>query len=119
MITSHHFSAILPVKKSVFNWQQKDFLEFLNNAAKTAGLTVVGELAHTFQPQGVSAVVLLSESHVALHFWPEESKITIDVHICDYQHDNLNKAEYLTQILTQEVSDLENLNNWKYLSCDG
>ena len=116
MITSHHFSGILPVKKSVFNWKQKEFLEVLKTSANTAGLTVVGELAYTFQPQGVSAVVLLSESHIALHFWPEESKITIDIHICDYQQDNLDKAKYLTKILTQELSNIEHLNNWKYIS---
>ncbi|NET02861.1 MAG: S-adenosylmethionine decarboxylase [Sphaerospermopsis sp. SIO1G1] len=116
MIISHHFSAILPVKKSVFNWRQKDFLEVLKDSADTSGLTVVGELAYTFQPQGVSAVVLLSESHIALHFWPEESKITIDIHICDYQNDNLTKAKLLTQILTQEISSLKYLYSWKYTS---
>ncbi|TAE56027.1 MAG: S-adenosylmethionine decarboxylase [Nostocales cyanobacterium] len=118
MIKSHHFSAILPVKNTVFNWQKRDFVEVLKKAADTAGLTVVGELAVAFQPQGVSAVILLLESHVALHFWPEESKITIDIHICDYENDNLAKARFLTEILTQEISSIEYLNSWHYLFID-
>ena len=40
-------------------------------AAQTAGLTVVASAHHRFEPQGLSAVVILSESHVAAHTWPE------------------------------------------------
>ncbi|WP_325078365.1 S-adenosylmethionine decarboxylase family protein [Sphaerospermopsis aphanizomenoides] len=119
VIKSHHFSAILPVSQTVFNWQKTDFIEVLKNAANTAGLTVVGEVSFAFQPQGVSAVILLAESHIALHFWPEESKVTIDIHICDYQKDNLVKAQLLTQILTQEMSSCEYLNNWHYFAISG
>ncbi|QYX34310.1 S-adenosylmethionine decarboxylase [Sphaerospermopsis torques-reginae ITEP-024] len=118
MIKSHHFSAILPVQQTVFNWQKTDFIEVLKKAADTAELTVVGEVSFAFQPQGVSAVILLAESHIALHFWPEESKVTIDIHICDYQKDNLQKAQFLTQLLTQEFSSCEYLNNWHYFSID-
>ena len=43
----------------------------LHDAARTAGLTVVAGAHHRFEPQGLSAVVILSESHVAAHTWPE------------------------------------------------
>lgn len=119
MIKSHHFSAILPVTNTVFSWQKIDFMKVLKNAANSAELTVIGEVSFAFQPQGISAVILLAESHIALHFWPEESKVTIDIHICDYQKDNLAKARLLTQILTQEISSCEYLNNWHYLSISG
>jgi S-adenosylmethionine/arginine decarboxylase-like enzyme len=119
VIKSHHFSAILPVQKTVFNWQQKDFMAVLKKAADTAELTVIGEVSFAFQPQGISAVILLAESHIALHFWPEESKVTIDIHICDYQQDNLQKAQLLTQLITQEISSCEYLNSWHYLSISG
>jgi S-adenosylmethionine decarboxylase len=119
VIKSHHFSAILPATQIVCSWQKTEFIEVLKKAANTAELNVVGELAFAFQPQGVSAVVLLSESHIALHFWPEQAKVTIDIHICDYQKDNLVKAQLLTQILTKEISSSEYLNNWHYLSISG
>jgi S-adenosylmethionine/arginine decarboxylase-like enzyme len=119
VIKSHHFSAILPVQKKVFNWQKTDFIEVLKKAADTAELTVVGEVGFAFQPQGISAVILLAESHIALHFWPEECKVTIDIHICDYQKDNLQKAQLLTKILTQKISSCEYINNWHYSSITG
>ncbi|WP_216595231.1 S-adenosylmethionine decarboxylase [Cylindrospermum stagnale] len=103
----------MPASKTVFSWEAADFIQVLKNASQTAGLTVVGELAFAFQPQGVSAVVLLAESHIALHFWPEEAKVTIDIHICDYQKDNLEKAKILTEILTKQISQFDV--DWQYL----
>jgi S-adenosylmethionine decarboxylase len=115
VIKSHHFSAILPASQIVFSWEAADFIRVLKNAAKTAKLTVIGELAYAFQPQGVSAVILLAESHVALHFWPEEAKVTIDIHICDYQEENQEKARLLAKILTMEISKSDRISNWNYL----
>ena len=43
----------------------------LRDAAREAGLTVVSGARHRFDPQGVSVVVILSESHIAAHTWPE------------------------------------------------
>jgi S-adenosylmethionine/arginine decarboxylase-like enzyme len=111
VIKSHHFSAVLPVTQIVFSWQKTDLIEVLKKAANTAGLSVVGELAFAFQSQGVSAVILLSESHIALHFCPEENQVTIDLHICGYQEYNLAKAQLLTQILTKKISNSEYIKN--------
>ncbi|MTJ08295.1 S-adenosylmethionine decarboxylase [Anabaena sp. UHCC 0204] len=116
MIKSHHFSAILSASPAVFNWDKKDFIAVLKNAADTAELNVVGEIAVEFVPQGISTVVLLAESHIALHFWPEAAKVTIDIHICDYQTDNLEKGRFLANILTREISNDDSLENWHYLS---
>ena len=43
----------------------------LLDAARETGLTVVSSTHHRFKPQGLSAVVILSESHIASHTWPE------------------------------------------------
>lgn len=43
----------------------------LLGAAQTAGLTAVSSAHHRFEPQGLSAVIILSESHIAAHTWPE------------------------------------------------
>ena len=45
----------------------------LEGAVSRAGLTEVGRTRHRFEPQGLSAVVLLSESHLAIHTWPESA----------------------------------------------
>ena len=44
-------------------------------------------------------VVLLAESHLALHTWPERSGVTLDVYVCNFGADNSNKAEALLAAL--------------------
>ena len=67
-----------------------------------AGLQPVGELFHRFEstahaasdaPQGVTGVVLLAESHLAVHTWPERGEVTIDVYVCHVGRDNSARAQ--------------------------
>lgn len=51
-------------------------------AAREAGATVVGELVHAFQPQGVTGLLLLAESHLSVHTWPERGYAAVDVYTC-------------------------------------
>ena len=58
-------------------------------AVKAAGLTPVGELFHRFPaPGGVTGVVLLAESHLAVHTWPELGAVTLDAYVCNFGADN-------------------------------
>jgi S-adenosylmethionine decarboxylase proenzyme len=70
-------------------------------AAQRAGLTVVGERFFQFEPQGVTGTVLLAESHVAIHTWPEAGFVTVDVYVCNYTTDNSNKAQRLFDALEE------------------
>ena len=54
----------------------------LVNAARAAGATVVETVFHKFAPFGISGVVVLAESHVAIHIWPENRYAAIDVFTC-------------------------------------
>ena len=119
MIISHHLSAILTACQAMFDWTEADFVIFLKTAAKSAELTTVGEVSCSFQPQGISAVILLEESHVALHFWPEEGKVTIDIHVCDYQQDNQEKAKLLAKLLTLQITGDDSIEHWNYLCITG
>lgn len=118
-LRSHHLSAILTTSSSVYDWSEADFVSVLKSAALTAKLTPVAEVAVTFQPQGVSAVLLLEESHVALHFWPEKRKVSVDIHVCDYHQDNRDKAKTLADILTLKLSENSQKESWKYLEMIG
>lgn len=51
-------------------------------AAREAGATVVGELVHAFEPQGVTGLLLLAESHLSVHTWPERGYAAVDVYTC-------------------------------------
>lgn len=56
--------------------------EIMLAAALQAGATVIGESFHRFQPQGVSGVVVISESHLSIHTWPERGYAALDFYTC-------------------------------------
>ncbi len=69
-------------------------------AVADAGLQAVGDLFHPFPaPGGVTGMVLLAESHLAVHTWPELGAVTLDVYVCNLQGDNGPRAMALLQTL--------------------
>jgi S-adenosylmethionine decarboxylase len=56
--------------------------DVLLSAAKEAGASVVGESFHQFAPHGVSGAVLIAESHLFLHTWPEYGYAALDIFTC-------------------------------------
>jgi S-adenosylmethionine decarboxylase len=119
VIISHHLSAILTVSDNILSLSKEDFISLLSDAALSANMQPVGEVAVEFQPQGISAVILLSESHVALHLWTEHKKVCIDIHVCDYQQNNLEKAKKLANLLTLKLSGDNCHEEWHYLKVLG
>jgi S-adenosylmethionine decarboxylase proenzyme len=70
------------------------------HAVAGAGLGAVGELFHRFPaPGGVTGVVLLAESHLAVHTWPELGAVTLDVYVCNLHGDNSARAQALLDAL--------------------
>jgi len=49
--------------------------------------------------QGVTGVVLLVESHLAVHTWPEIACVTLDVYVCNFGVDNSHRAHALLATL--------------------
>lgn len=69
-------------------------------AVADAGLTAVGELFHTFPaPGGITGVVLLAESHLAVHTWPELGAVTLDAYVCNIGQDNSERARQMVEAL--------------------
>ena len=54
----------------------------LNRAAKLAKATVLNLISNKFEPQGVTAIALLSESHISIHTWPESNYSAVDIFTC-------------------------------------
>lgn len=54
----------------------------LRDAAKQAGATVINIVTHKFCPQGMSGLVLLAESHISIHTWPEYGYVAVDTYTC-------------------------------------
>jgi spermidine synthase len=74
-------------------------------STRAAGLCVVGEVWHSFALSeqsggGITGVLLLAESHAAIHTWPEKDCVTLDVYVCNFGQDNSVKAEQLLAALT-------------------
>lgn len=65
------------------------------NAVNEVGLSIVGDFFHGFAGGGVTGVVVLAESHVAIHTWPESAYVTLDVFVCNYNRDNSLMAKQL------------------------
>jgi S-adenosylmethionine decarboxylase len=57
-------------------------LEALTLAAKEAHATILKTAYHRFSPHGVTAFLLLSESHISIHTWPELNKAALDIYTC-------------------------------------
>ena len=65
---------------------------------------MVDEKFHTFpdvdgQPGGITGALLLAESHLAVHTWPERRGVTLDVYVCNFTGDNCTKAQQLFDTL--------------------
>ena len=54
----------------------------LLKAARQANTTVVSQTFHRFAPQGVSGVVVIAESHISIHTWPELGYAAVDIFTC-------------------------------------
>ena len=56
------------------------------------GLTPVGQVFHQFgsaaEPAGATGAVILAESHLAVHTWPEMNAVTLDLYVCNFSQDN-------------------------------
>lgn len=78
-------------------------------ACKTAGLSVLGEHFYQFegfdavQDGGATGAVILAESHLAVHTWPERSEVSLDVYVCNVTADNTLKAEKLYQLMIEAL----------------
>ncbi|HXJ09829.1 MAG TPA: polyamine aminopropyltransferase, partial [Burkholderiales bacterium] len=64
-----------------------------------SGLTTMDATFHTFDGGGFTGTVVLAESHLAIHTWPERQGLTLDVYVCNYSADNSAKAKKLFEQL--------------------
>ena len=54
----------------------------VNKAAKLAKAKVLNLISNSFDPQGVTAIALLAESHISIHTWPESNYSAVDIFTC-------------------------------------
>ena len=77
-----------------------DFLkQSLLEAVRRSGATIVKSVFHRYAPQGVSGVVVIAESHMSIHTWPEYNYASVDFFTCGQTVDPYKAKEYLREML--------------------
>jgi S-adenosylmethionine decarboxylase proenzyme len=83
---------------------EKVITKLFVDAARKAKATVVEQVFHKFNPHGVSGVVVISESHLAVHTWPEYGYAAVDVFTCGTEIDPWVAQKYIAVGLKSENS---------------
>jgi len=78
----------------------------LNRAAKLANATVLNLISNKFEPQGVTAIALLAESHISIHTWPESYYSAVDIFTCGQNMMPELASEYLIESLIAKEHSL-------------
>ncbi len=92
---------------------KKKLKEILIKAVLQAKSTPLECVIHKFEPHGITGVVLLSESHMAIHTWPEINYIAIDIFTCG-ERTLPNKAiEYLKEALKPKKFEIKEIKRGK------
>ncbi|MDV3426180.1 MAG: adenosylmethionine decarboxylase [Bacillota bacterium] len=72
---------------------------YMNEAAKAAKATIVQSVFHVFNPHGISGAVIIMESHITIHTWPEYGYAAVDLFTCGDTIDPWTAFEYLKEKL--------------------
>lgn len=70
----------------------------LEKAAKKMNLTVVKSTIHSFSPIGVSGVIVIQESHLAIHTWPEYNYVALDFFTCNKAYELTDGINWLKEM---------------------
>lgn len=93
---THYILEACEANEELLN--NKDFImESLREAIIKSNATLMDEMSIEFTPQGITAVCLLSESHISIHTWPEKNYAAIDIFTCGKHCDPLAACNYLVK----------------------
>lgn len=82
--------------------------KIMTEAARRCGATIVQIVFHLFNPHGVSGVVVIAESHLAIHTWPEYRYAAVDIFTCGTKVDPWKAHEHIKeQLRAERYSTLE------------
>ena len=83
------------------------FAELCLQMVRDAGLTVMDSTFKQFEGSGFTGTVVLAESHLAIHTWPERQGLTLDIYVCNFSGDNSEKARALFRALVDHFQPTE------------
>jgi len=87
---------------------------FMLEAAKIAEATIVGEFFHEFSPYGISGIVIIAESHISIHTWPERNFAAIDIFTCSDEMKYEDASQYLIKALKARKHEINNVKRGRF-----
>ena len=87
----------------------KKIEEILLGAAKAANNTALETSVHKFSPQGLTGFVLLAESHIAIHTWPEYDYVAVDIFTCGEKSMPEKAFEYLKKEFNPKSFEMQEI----------
>lgn len=104
---SHHFIGVGPLSRGLKQRaaEPEHVIENVSRIVEDCGLQIVSREAVKFDNGGATLVWILAESHLVIHLWTGEGFATIDLHVCDYQASNMERASRLKRALSEFCFD--------------
>ncbi|MBI4981889.1 MAG: adenosylmethionine decarboxylase [Candidatus Omnitrophica bacterium] len=95
------------ISPKVFIEDAQELEDVLYGAALAANNTPLKAVVHKFPVQGITGVILLAESHISVHTWPEHDYVAIDIFTCGEKTQPLKALEYLKKKFLPEKVKFE------------
>ncbi len=89
---------------------RKTIEDCLSEAAIICGATIVEKVIHQFNPHGISGVIVIAESHIAIHTWPENQFVAIDIFTCGDCLNAERAIDFLKKSLCASDIKVQNIN---------
>lgn len=83
---------------------EKFLVEMLEQAIIKGKMTLLNLVTHKFEPQGITVVALLSESHISIHTWPERGSAALDVFTCGESNPELAMEHMLMALEAKDYN---------------
>lgn len=77
----------------------------MSEAAIASGATIIKSVFHQFSPQGVTGVVVVAESHIAIHTWPEKNYAAVDYFTCNENMDYKKVFNIIAEVIGSKTNN--------------
>lgn len=101
----HILAEFYDCKREILN-DVKKIEKIMVEAVNVIKATIVSRGFHKYNPHGVSGVVVIAESHLSIHTWPEYNFASVDVYTCGETIDPWSAYEYLNKKLKAKKSNV-------------
>ena len=99
IVGKHIIAELYGVNRELIS-KESTVKQIIEEVVEESGLTKVGSVYKQFNPHGVTGIVLISESHVSVHTWPEYELVNLDIFTCG----DTDKAEKAFELFLKKFN---------------